>query len=100
MNRGNYETKSFPETLRGFYWLVIKKFPVYFGVIFFCGVLGKTLNMIFEPLVLKWMSQIFENTASFNGKIIESGSHQQLLRQNGTYKRLWNLQSAGFCDKK
>ena len=62
--------KSFPETLRGFYWLVIKKFPVYFGVIFFCGVLGKTLNMIFEPLVLKWMTQIFETTASSDWRTI------------------------------
>ncbi|MCR5412571.1 MAG: hypothetical protein K6E76_06430 [Patescibacteria group bacterium] len=31
-----------------------------------------------------------------NGKIIEKGSHNELLNLNGTYARLWNLQSNGF----
>ncbi|MCE3268434.1 MAG: hypothetical protein K0R49_686, partial [Burkholderiales bacterium] len=26
------------------------------------------------------------------GKIIETGSHQELLNQNGKYTALWNLQ--------
>ena len=30
------------------------------------------------------------------GKIIEKGSHNELLNLNGTYARLWNLQSDGF----
>ncbi|GGA65152.1 multidrug ABC transporter ATP-binding protein [Neiella marina] len=30
------------------------------------------------------------------GRIIEQGSHQQLLAQNGTYARLWQHQSGGF----
>ncbi len=30
------------------------------------------------------------------GKIIEKGSHSELLNLNGTYARLWNLQSDGF----
>ena len=34
-----------------------------------------------------------------NGKIIEDGSHQQLLAQNGTYARLWNHQSGGFIEE-
>lgn len=52
---------SFPKTLRGFYWLVIKKFPFYFGTIFTIGIVGNVFNMIFEPLSSKWMMQIFEN---------------------------------------
>lgn len=31
-----------------------------------------------------------------SGKIIEDGSHQELLAQNSLYARLWNLQSGGF----
>ena len=31
-----------------------------------------------------------------NGKIVEIGSHTQLLRKNGEYKKLWNLQTSGF----
>jgi len=30
------------------------------------------------------------------GKIIEKGSHSELLNLNGTYAKLWNLQSDGF----
>lgn len=30
------------------------------------------------------------------GRIIEQGSHQALLRRKGEYSRLWNLQSGGF----
>src|SRR5690606_28000447 len=30
------------------------------------------------------------------GRIIEQGSHTELLRHNGTYARLWHHQSGGF----
>ena len=30
------------------------------------------------------------------GKIVEDGSHHQLLKKNGLYARLWKLQSGGF----
>ncbi len=33
-----------------------------------------------------------------NGKIVEEGSHKELLRQNGIYANLWNHQSGGFLD--
>jgi len=31
-----------------------------------------------------------------NGEIIEQGSHQALLQQNGLYASLWARQSGGF----
>lgn len=31
-----------------------------------------------------------------HGRIVESGSHSQLIRQNGLYARLWSRQSGGF----
>ena len=31
--------------------------------------------------------------------VIEEGSHDELLKTNGTYARLWNLQAGGFADK-
>lgn len=34
-----------------------------------------------------------------SGKIIEHGSHKQLLRQGGTYATLWEHQSGGFIDE-
>jgi len=30
------------------------------------------------------------------GKIIEDGSHRQLLQRNGHYAHLWNMQAGGF----
>lgn len=30
------------------------------------------------------------------GKIIEEGTHDQLLIKNGTYKRMWSMQAGGF----
>lgn len=34
-----------------------------------------------------------------DGKIIEDGSHAELLKQNGTYAKLWNHQSGGFIEE-
>jgi ATP-binding cassette subfamily B protein len=33
-----------------------------------------------------------------DGKIVEEGSHKDLLRANGTYAKLWAHQSGGFID--
>ncbi|HVJ36018.1 MAG TPA: ABC transporter ATP-binding protein [Terriglobia bacterium] len=33
-----------------------------------------------------------------HGRIVESGSHAELLQQGGTYARLWHRQSGGFLD--
>ena len=30
------------------------------------------------------------------GKIVEDGSHEELLRTDGHYARLWNMQAGGF----
>ena len=61
---------NFPKTLRGFYWLVIKKFPFYFGVTFVCGILANIFQMIFDPLIMKWITQVFENAVSANYHLV------------------------------
>jgi ATP-binding cassette subfamily B protein len=33
-----------------------------------------------------------------HGRIIEQGSHQELLRLGGAYAALWRRQSGGFID--
>lgn len=33
-----------------------------------------------------------------NGKIIEDGSHTELIKRNGTYAKLWKHQSGGFIE--
>ena len=33
------------------------------------------------------------------GRIIEDGTHNELLKKNGTYAQLWQRQSGGFIDE-
>ncbi len=61
---------TFPKTYKGFYWLVIKKFPWYFGTIFTLDIIITIIGMIFGPLVSKWMMQIFENAISADWSVI------------------------------
>ncbi len=34
-----------------------------------------------------------------NGRIVEQGSHKELISQNGTYAKLWSHQSGGFIEE-
>jgi len=34
-----------------------------------------------------------------NGTIIEQGPHKELLKQNGTYAKLWSHQSGEFIEE-
>jgi ATP-binding cassette subfamily B protein len=61
---------SFPKTYKGFYWLIIKKFPWYFGTIFCIEIIGTVMSMVFSPLTSKWMMQIFENAVSADWAMI------------------------------
>ncbi|MBQ7409087.1 MAG: ABC transporter ATP-binding protein, partial [Alphaproteobacteria bacterium] len=55
---------------------------------------GKTTLVIAHRLsTLRNMDRI---VVIINGKIVESGSHKQLLRKNGEYKKLWDMQTSGF----
>lgn len=63
------KTQSY-NSLRGFYWQVVKKFPVYFTTIFLCGIIGNVLQMVFGPLTSKWMIQIFESATNPNWQYI------------------------------
>ena len=31
-----------------------------------------------------------------HGKIVQEGTHSQLISQSGEYKQLWNLQKGGY----
>ena len=55
---------------------------------------GKTTIVIAHRLsTLKNMDRIL---VFDSGKIVEDGSHQELLELNGTYKKLWDSQVGGF----
>ena len=55
---------------------------------------GKTSVVIAHRLsTLRHMDRII---VIRRGKIVEMGSHKQLLQQSGLYRRLWNMQTSGF----
>lgn len=62
---------KFPKTYQGFYWLIIKKFPWYFGTIFSIDIINTIMGMVFFPLTSKWMMQIFENAVSADWTMIQ-----------------------------
>jgi ABC-type multidrug transport system fused ATPase/permease subunit len=33
------------------------------------------------------------------GRVVTEGTHTQLLKDGGTYARLWNIQAGGFLDE-
>ena len=35
-----------------------------------------------------------------NGKIVEQGTHEELLKKNGAYNKLWSRQSGAFLGEK
>lgn len=61
---------NFPKTYKGFYWLIIKKFPWFFGTIFSIDIITTIIGMVFFPLTSKWMMQIFENAISADWAMI------------------------------
>jgi len=55
---------------------------------------GKTVLAIAHRL--STIAQMDRIVVMDDGKIVEQGSHDDLLRKNGTYARFWNRQSGGF----
>ena len=61
---------TFPKTYKGFYWLIIKHFPWYFGITFSLDIISTIMGMIVFPLTSKWMMEIFENAVSADWTMI------------------------------
>ena len=51
---------TFPKTVKGFYWLIVKKFPLFFGTMFFGGILASLGEMLIKPITTKMVFSVFE----------------------------------------
>ena len=61
---------TFPKTVKGFYWLIVRKFPLYFGTLFFGGILMSVLHMLIRPISNKLVFSIFDNNNMYNVKFV------------------------------
>ncbi len=59
---------------------------------------GKTVIAIAHRL--STISHLDRLIVMQDGKIVEDGTHDELLAQNGVYAKLWSLQSGGFLKEK
>ena len=59
---------EFPKTVKSFYWMIVKKFPLFFGSMFLCGVLLSIANIVVFPLSNKLIFSIFDgdNLSNFD----------------------------------
>ncbi len=55
---------------------------------------GKTVLAIAHRL--STIAELDRLIVMHEGKIVEDGTHEELLKKNGLYSRLWKLQSGGF----
>lgn len=55
---------------------------------------GKTRIVIAHRL--STLSEIDRILVFDNGQIIEDGTHEELIRLNGHYAKMWHMQAGGF----
>ena len=60
----------FPKTVRGFYWVVVKKFPLFFATMFLSGLLLSIANIAVYPLANKLIFSIFDGNNLSNFQYI------------------------------
>ena len=63
---------EFPKTVFGFYWSVIRRFPLFYSVVSVALVMGFMLDRVMFPYTNKWAVQIFESAAqgAWNEKLL------------------------------
>ena len=53
---------------------------------------GKIIDIWIDDL------RLAPKCVSYQGKIIEQGTHSELIARDGTYAKLWSRQSGGFLE--
>ena len=71
-NRQKLNVTDLPKSGFGFYWSVVRQFPLFYGVVGLSTILSYVFNNIMFPYANKWAVQIFESASQglWNEKIL------------------------------
>ena len=84
---------DFPKTVFGFYWSVIKRFPLFYSVVGIALILGFGFDRIMFPYTNKWAVQIFESASygQWNEKLLWIAGMYITIFLIGTVRQYMNL---------
>jgi len=84
---------DFPTTVFGFYWSVMRRFPLFYIVVSIGIMLTFGLDNILFPYTNKWAVQIFESASNgaWNEKIVWIGTWYAILFSIGSLRQYMNL---------
>jgi len=83
-----------PPGLIAFYWHFIRQTRALYAAMFVTGLEGKTVIAIAHRL--STIARMDRLIVLEQGRIVEQGTHDELLRLGGHYALLWKHQSGGF----
>ena len=84
-----------PPGLAAFYWHFARQAkPLFIGLF----AIGFVVAVIAIAHRLSTIAQMDRLVVLDHGRIVEQGSHGELLRRDGHYAALWRRQSGGFID--
>lgn len=88
----NTSASKFPATVFGFYWSVIRRFPLFYSVVGVALVMGFMLDRVMFPYTNKWAVQIFESAAQglWNEKLLWIAGLYLVIFLIGTVRQYMN----------
>ena len=84
---------AFPATVFGFYWSVVRRFPLFYSVVGIALISGFLLDRVMFPYTNKWAVQIFESAAqgAWNEKLLWIAGLYLAIFAIGAVRQYMNL---------
>lgn len=92
-NQNKSAKLDFPATVFGFYWSVVRRFPLFYSIVGCAFILSFMLNNTIFPYINKWAVQIFESASHglWNNKMLWIAGIYLTIFINGTIRQYMNL---------
>lgn len=92
-NQNKSAKLDFPATVFGFYWSVVRRFPLFYSVVGIAIISGFLLDRVMFPYTNKWAVQIFESAAqgAWNEKLLWIAGLYLAIFAIGAVRQYMNL---------